>query len=294
METVFLCFTVDDVGLQAYSSEEHLANLLQFCSEQEVKATFFAVPCPGGTDIRELPGFIRLLKDAVAQGHEVGQHGLEHDQFECGIPPKMVLDLPIERPARERLAKHRDEIEAALTLEKLRGRLRKGREILEDALGLPIRGFRAPCLSVCDNLHRAIEEEGYLHDSSFAFQEAAWDLINGVKEITPRPINRDVFDARQTSGRLLVFPLTGEYTWYLNGDGYDASLRLACGDFDMCLEAGIPCVPVCHVSPIQEGEGDRGFSLFRAFFAHARQQARRRGCRLVSATLSETAAQWRP
>ena len=286
MNTVYFCFTVDDVGMQVYSSESHLESLLRFCEQERLKATLFVVPRPGGEDLRAKRGFINILKRAAADGHELGQHGLEHDRFESGIPPRMVLDLPHEGPARERLAKHRPQIEAALTVDNLRRMLREGREILEDALGQPFRGFRAPCISTCDNLYAALEAEGYLHDSSTVFQEAAWDIINGVKEIVPRPITREIFDSRQKPGALKVLPITAEYAWYLRNDKYEATLELARYDFDACLEAGIPCVTLCHVSPLQEGDEGLGFRLFHELVAHARSAAEKQGKRFVSETLA--------
>ena len=37
-------FSVDDIGLDGYSTEEHLNNILNFLDEYRIKATFFAVP----------------------------------------------------------------------------------------------------------------------------------------------------------------------------------------------------------------------------------------------------------
>jgi len=284
---MYLCFTVDDVGFDDFSTEEHLARLLEFCSEQAIKATLLIVPRCDGKEIGERPGYVDLLRQAREAGHEVAQHGLDHDRFECGIPPKMVLDLPHEGPARERLANHRAEIEASLTVGHLRSRLREGRRILESGLAAPIAGFRAPCLSICDNLFTAIEAEGYLYDSSRHLQEAGWDIINGKDPITPQPISRTIFDAFQY-GAVREFPLTADYAWYLRRERYEITLNLAKHDFDACLAAGIPFVPVCHVSPIQEGAGNCGYELYRELIAHARARAEAEGKPLVSMTLSET------
>ena len=40
----FWGFSVDDIGLDGYSTEEHLNNILNFLDEYQIKATFFAVP----------------------------------------------------------------------------------------------------------------------------------------------------------------------------------------------------------------------------------------------------------
>jgi hypothetical protein len=201
----------------------------------------------------------------------------------------MILDLPHEGPAREELARHRAEIEARLTVKNIRATLSKGQRLLEDILGAPVEGFRAPCLSVCDNLFTALEEEGYLYDSSKCLQPTGWDILNGRPATPPAPINRARFDACQAGGRMRTLPLTAEYTWYLNTERYAVCLELAKHDFRACLDAGIPFVPVCHVSPVQDG---LGLDFHRKFLGWARAEASRRNVRLVSTTLAEACRQW--
>ncbi len=283
---VLFCFTVDDLCFEGYSSEEHLRRLLDFCAKQELKATLFTVPLAQGKALRERPGYVSILKDAIAAGHEVGQHGLEHDRFEFGIPPAMVLALSHEGPARERLKNHRAEIEKELAIAPLRRRLARGRDILKQALGLPIQGFRGPCLSICDNLFHALEAERFVYDSSRHMQPGGWDLLNRGACV-PSPITRKVFDSLQYAGSLRVLPLTAEYTWYLKPAMFDATLKLAIHDFDACMDAGIPFVPICHVSPIREGEEDCGFKLYRELIRHAQERAAAAGAELRMLTLSE-------
>jgi peptidoglycan/xylan/chitin deacetylase (PgdA/CDA1 family) len=287
MNDLRFCFTVDDVGYDGYSSEEHLANLLAFCDRQGLKATLFAVPRCNGRELGERSGYVRLLRTAAEAGHEVAQHGLDHERFETGIPPAMVLELPHEGPAREHLATHRAEIAAALEVEPLRARLRQGRQILECALGRPIRGFRAPCLSTCANLFAALAAEGYGFDSSKCLQPTAWDIINGRPDTPPRPITRALFEALRADVGLPVYPLTAEYTWYLKDRDYEVTLRLARHDLDACLAAGIPFVSVCHVSPIQEGAGNRGFDAYTELLDYARSRARQERVACRSCTLGE-------
>src|SRR6185312_17376203 len=143
---MIFCLTVDDVCLDGYSSEEHMEALLRFFASEGIRSTFFVVPRAQGVPLQERPGYIKLLNEAVAQGHALGQHGLEHDRFETGIPPQLILELPHESAARERLATVRVAIEEDLKIPKLRERLGQGRRILEDALECEITGFRAPCL----------------------------------------------------------------------------------------------------------------------------------------------------
>lgn len=291
-DAAFYCFTVDDVAMEGYSSVAHMNTLLDFLAAEDVKATFFVVPRFNGKPLQPGGEYSKVFADVQQAGHALAQHGLDHDRFQTGIPPQMILDLPHEGPARAHLAAHRDDIERALTVEKLRGVLREGRTILEDVVGSAVDGFRAPCLSICDNLFTALEEEGYGYDSSQCFQKGAWELINGKGNPVVCPITRALFDSYQTAGRMRTFPLSAEYTWYLTRDRYDAFLQLAKHDCDACLSAGIPFVPICHVSPVQEGEGDCGLALHRELLVHVRAAAAAQGKRFVSTTLADLSQQW--
>lgn len=284
---MFFCFTVDDVGMEGYSSEAHLENLLGFLREEEVLATFFPVPRAQGVPFGERTAYVRLLQAARDAGHEVAQHGIEHDRFEVGIPPAMVLELPHEGRARERLHRDRAAIEASFAPSPLRRRLAEGRRILEDALAAPIVGFRAPCLQMSANLLPALEAEGYRYDSSLYLQPAGWDLLNGRLDAAPVPIAGSDAARRRHCGRLRLLPLTTDYTWYLDRARFDVTLALARHDFLACLEADIPFVPLTHVSPIQEGPGNRGFELCRQLIAFARETCAARGLVLTFAPLAE-------
>ena len=264
----FFCFTVDDVCYEGYSSEKHLENIIEFCDEKNIKSTFFVVPLANEKPLSSRRSYINILKAAIKEGHEVAQHGLRHDRFEVGIPPEMVMSLPHEGPAREYLKNNREEIEKSHTVDAIRKTLTEGRKMLEDALQMEIKGFRAPALQSCDNLFHALDAEKYLYDSSTFLQKAAWDLLNG-KECVPRPINREKYDNFQYNGKLKEVPLTAEYTWYLKQKDFDVSLSLAIHDFNACMEAQIPFVPICHVSPVQEGDDDLGFDFYNKLIDHA-------------------------
>jgi hypothetical protein len=260
---------------------------LDFFREQNLRATFLVVPTAGGIPLGDRPDYVGLLREAMSEGHAIAQHGLEHDRFETGIPPKMVLDLPHEGPARERLAKDRAAIEDSLRVDALRARLSEGRRILEDALGVEIQGFRAPCLSICSNLFDALEAEGFRFDSSRHLQEAGWEIISGKEPIAFRPITREDFDRTQYPGRLRILPLTTEYTWYLTRDKFQITMDLARHDLDACFQAGIPFVPLCHVSPVHQGDAGCGYEVYRRLLDHARKTAAARGDELQTMNLVE-------
>jgi peptidoglycan/xylan/chitin deacetylase (PgdA/CDA1 family) len=230
------CLTVDDVGYEGFSTEAHFANLLDTFQQMEIRATFFTVPIDRGVPINQRKGYVALLRRAVEDGHEIAQHGLEHDRFEVGIPPSMIMEMPSEGPARKRLANERDAIEASLQIDGIRARLRRGRQILEEAVDTKIVGFRAPCLATCTNLFYALDAEGYRYDSSLHLQEAGWDILNEKDPLEFRTISRYEYQSKQHPGKLLSFPLTTEYTWYLPWKRFDITFDLAKHDFLSCMQ----------------------------------------------------------
>jgi len=281
-------FSVDDIGLDGYSTEKHLNNLLNFLDEHRIKSTLFAVPEVEGKKMSVRRGYVSILRDAIRRGHEVAQHGLTHDRFEIGIPPDMILSLPHEGPARSFLAENREKLKAEHTVEKIRGKLLTGRKIIEDAIGTRVNGFRSPALQSCDNMFVALAEEGYSYDSSTYFQKAGWDILNNL-EYVPQEINREQFAQHQKAG-LRELPLTTEYTWYLGRDNFDEEYNLAVHDFDCCMNSMVPFVNICHVSPIQEGkDGNLGFDLYRRLIEYSKAGAERDKYELKSMTLFEIA-----
>ncbi len=46
-------FSIDDIGLDGYSTEEHLNNILNFLDEYRIKATFFRGAGSGGQKIKQ-------------------------------------------------------------------------------------------------------------------------------------------------------------------------------------------------------------------------------------------------
>lgn len=94
------------------------------------KATFFIL----GWIAERLPSLVQEIR---ARGHEVASHGYYHEL--C----------------------HKQSIEA------FRFDLASSKKLLEDIIGSPIFGYRAPSFSVTSEDLRHIEAAGYLYDSSF-------------------------------------------------------------------------------------------------------------------------------
>lgn len=94
------------------------------------KATFFVL----GWIAERIP---HLVREIQARGHEVASHGYYHDLCNQLSPDALKKDLA------------------------------DSKKLLEDIIGAPVFGYRAPSFSVNANILKEIEESGYLYDSSF-------------------------------------------------------------------------------------------------------------------------------
>lgn len=109
-----------------------LPRLERLFGELQVPATFFAI----GRDLARAEN-AAALKRAVALGHEVANHSMNH-RYDLSL-------LPPELQASE---------------------VREGADAIERATGERPRGFRAPGYTIGDGLFRTLESQGYAYDSS--------------------------------------------------------------------------------------------------------------------------------
>ena len=106
--------------------------ILTFLAERGVHGTFFVL---GWLAEREP----QVVRDIAAAGHEVASHGWEH------------------------------ELVYRLGPDGFRSSLRKSKSVLEDLVGSPVRGYRAPSFSIVTGMEWAFDillEEGYSYDAS--------------------------------------------------------------------------------------------------------------------------------
>jgi polysaccharide deacetylase family protein (PEP-CTERM system associated) len=98
--------------------------------DEKVRGTFFVL----GWIAERLPGLVREIQ---ARGHEVASHGYGHE-----LCSKCSLDA-VEKD------------------------IAKSKRVLEDVLGSPVYGYRAPSFSIDDDILKIIQDCGYLYDSSY-------------------------------------------------------------------------------------------------------------------------------
>lgn len=147
--------------------------ILELLKRFECHATFFVL----GQVVREHPDLVRRM---VAQGHELGCHGMDHE-------PLWNLD-----PAS------------------FRRELRAFRAVVEEALGhFPVSGFRAPTFSLDASTAWALEvlrEEGYAYDSSIFPARVRMYGVRGAPVGIYRPARHDL-RRHDPAGAVVEFPV---------------------------------------------------------------------------------------
>ena len=215
------------------------------------------------------PNGFDLLQRALDAGHELQHHGYNHDScFEFGIPPYFMLDiLPPEIQAAysqtpEQFTRHHG-------YDTLVDKLLQGREILSRIFGYVPRGFRAPCLAMCDNSYRALHDLEFQWSSNQVVNPMGWRYINRdydrgepwQPDVPPRPY--------PYHGGVTEAPMHSEYTWYLEPGDVDRHFELAKADFDRARGRGDPFVVLSHYYAMT-GQWRNGLEVYRRLFAHAR------------------------
>lgn len=112
--------------------ERNTGKIADLLSEHSTKATFFVL----GWVAERHPD---LVKNLAQQGHEIASHGYGHELVHTQTPKQFREDV------------------------------RRSKQILEDLVGRPIMGYRAPSFSITSQTKWAISvliEEGYSYDSS--------------------------------------------------------------------------------------------------------------------------------
>lgn len=112
--------------------ERNTDKILEILDRSQVKATFFFL----GWVAKRYPGIVRRV---AGLGHEIASHGYEHDLVTSQTPALFREDI------------------------------RRAKWVLEDLVGAPVLGYRAPSFSITAETQWALSilvEEGYLYDSS--------------------------------------------------------------------------------------------------------------------------------
>lgn len=129
--------------------ERNTDRLLQLCADHGAHGTWFTL----GWVAERYPALVRRIAEA---GHEVASHGYWHQR----IP--------------------------TITEQAFRDDVRRAKQVLEDAAGTVVTGYRAPSFSLTDEVPwaaRILVEEGYTYDSSrFPIARPGYGTASGARE----------------------------------------------------------------------------------------------------------------
>lgn len=158
--------------------------ILDLLDRVGVRGTFFVLGRDAGSQVG-------LWREAVRRGHEIASHSLTH--------PIPFATLPAAAKERE---------------------LRESRQRLEDAIGRPVVGFRAPGWDVDAATLDAIADSGYLYDASMLASPALLPgaalrfVLSGgrMRSVSPGRLARMAFAPRGphrvgAGGRMWEFPV---------------------------------------------------------------------------------------
>ena len=184
--------------------------LLELLAAHRTRGTFFVL----GLVAERTPAVVRAIAGA---GHEIASHGWEH---------RRVTEL---------------------TPEEFRTSVRRSKQLLEQMVGVPVLGYRAPSYSIVAGREWALDvlaEEGYRYDSSlFPVRRPGYGYAAG---------ERDPHWLERPAGRLAELPPA---TWRVLGANLPAAggayfrifpYRLVPAALRQCEARGVPGVFYLH------------------------------------------------
>ena len=107
-----------------------LLDSIELAHSSKLTASFFIL----GWIAKRLP---HLVREIHARGHEVASHGYNHNLCNQQSPDALKKDLT------------------------------DSKKLLEDIIGVPIYGYRAPSFAINEDILKVIQDCGYLYDSSY-------------------------------------------------------------------------------------------------------------------------------
>jgi len=158
--------------------KQNTQKILDILDDYQIKATFFCL----GWIAKRSPS---LIKNIAQRGHEVASHGYAHQPVYKQSPDIFMQDI------------------------------RKTKQILEDIIGQPVIGYRAPTYSITQKTLWALEilaEEGYKYDSSiFPIKHDLYGIPNAPRfPFNVHTLKRaNVFTCKRSNVQTFFeFPLT--------------------------------------------------------------------------------------
>lgn len=146
--------------------EQNFRVLLELLASCNVHATLFVL----GWVARRFP---RLIREAADSGHEVASHGYAHQVIREMSPQQFRADI------------------------------RDAKAAIEDATGIPVRGYRAPGFSITPETLWAFDE---ILDAGYIFDSSVFPAAHGHGGFPDS--SRSPYVIHTSGGSLIEFPIT--------------------------------------------------------------------------------------
>ncbi len=263
-------WSIDDPGLGGSDQAESMRRTSRFFDSRGLRATWFAVPKPGGKPLTD--DWKRALCEARDAGHDVQLHGLTHaDCFEFGPPawPATAISPELLTTFESR----REELMARYTVENLRARIEEGQELFERELGVHPTVFRAPCNSISKAMFEALRQTGILYHSVAYISGTGYDHLPHRRSAALTPAWTEAIPHhpfRWYSG-IVEAPMLNEYTWRGASAREPEFLALARADVERIARESPIAVILMHTHGIADNEA-YAFRLIDAVAAQVQQQ----------------------
>lgn len=242
-----------DVGLS-----DSMARQLEFLARFGIKGSFFVVPCRSGEKILTDDGnLIELLKQAMADGHDVQQHSTTHVCIENGTADLRMFDL-MGDDAKIEYTKKRFVWERIWQLDAIKAQINWGRQVWTDAFGAPSDGYRPGCGAFCGNLYRACEQLGFKWITSRLASMTGFSWAGGHYDY---PIRLEDPARPFRQGKTLIeIPILDDVAFRIPSDKIDDFVELGWKLWQLCVERQVPYQLVSHWFAL-EHEGGTGYAI---------------------------------
>jgi peptidoglycan/xylan/chitin deacetylase (PgdA/CDA1 family) len=273
-------WSVDDAGSGA--NDMSLRRPCRFMESRGLRATWFAIPRPGGNPLSD--AWREALLEARDAGHDLQLHGLTHeDCYEFG-PPAWPATAILPSLATE-FERRQEELMPRYTVENLRGRIEQGMEVFERELGVHPTVFRAPCGAISKPMFAALSQVGIAYHTCAYISATGYEHLphrsGSLAQAWTEEIPHHPF--RWYSG-IVEAPILNEYTWRGAGQRAEEFIALAKQDLDRILGKSPIVVLLMHTHGLAD-DYDYSFRLIDAVVAHLEARG---DCRF--STLGELAA----
>lgn len=231
--------------------ESGLARCLDFLDEESLTATLFVI----ARDLDD-PRKLELLKKAVGRGHEIASHSITHPRF------------------------------SNCSYEQKKAEIFESKRMLEEALGVVVKGFRAPSYEIDRESFQLLCDAGYSFDSS-VYPDSRFARSLGIPAILPAPfkplLDEPVIELPMPGHRPGPFPFHPSYSQVLGMWYFNWRIRAF-------RRTGDPLVLLFHLADFADPLEKKELKGFRAKLftqSHMTAQTKVRHCRKVIGRVRE-------